>query len=179
MPQAELLPNNSFENDVQKRMLPDIERCGGNAVFDRVNSPQSAWHLDTNGYEFLKIPPLRDQLRAGTLLNQDDRKTRIGQFNADVVLIMDLTDWAAGRYGYLHTSVWDLRTQKLVWSARSTVRLGVLTPNSSDANAFTKNLMRKLRDDGMVPACGDASQAVGATTGHNDGSAPDATPPSH
>jgi len=178
----------SLDNDVQKRMIPDIERCGGHAVFERVNAPGSAWtavpflyfnHTETYG---ANTQPLAGPLL--TLLNQDDRKTRIGDFKADVVLTTDLTTWLNGR-GVVDSGVWDLRTKKFVWTARSAVNWAnwPVDARSMSADGFVTDLMRKLRDDGMVPACGDestgASQAVGAATGHNDGSAPNGTAPSH
>ena len=176
----------SLDNDVQKRMIPDIERCGGQAVFDRVNAPESAWTLVPYAYDDENDPlyaqvntqPLAGQLL--TLLNQDDRKTRIGDFKADVVLTMDLIRWQNG-WAVVQSRVWDLRTKMVVWKAYSSGNWGV--PLSMSADGFVTDLMRKLRDDGMVPACGDestsASQAAGAATQHNDGSAPNGTAPSH
>jgi len=163
-------------------------------MFDRVDSPDSAWvthtdevdETDSNGiittryesYIEKDAQPLADQFLAGVLPNQDDRKTRIDQFKADVVLTMDLT----GLGGNVDSRVWDLRTKEFVWSAISDV-YGRSFADRRFADAFTNDLMRRLRDDGMVPACADpstsASQAAGAATEHNDGSAPNGTAPSH
>ena len=175
----------SLDNAVEKRMIPAIERCGGQAVFDRVNAPESAWtyvpyaYDDENDplYAQVNTQPLAGQLL--TLLNQDDRKTRIGDFKADVVLTMDLIRWQNG-WAVVQSRVWDLRTKMFVWKAYSSGNWGF---PSMSADVWVTDLMRKLRDDGMVPACGDestsASQAAGAATEHNDGSAPNGTAPSH
>ena len=181
----------SLDNDVQKRMIPDIERCGGHAVFDTVNAPQSAWrdvpyvYNDDTIYYSANTQPLAGQLL--TLLNQDDRKTRIGDFKADVVLTMDLTSWLRRPgLGRVDSNILDLRTKKFVWTAKSYVEAWGNWPvgaRSMSADRFVTDLMRKLRDDGMVPACGNEStgacQAAGAATEHNDGSAPSGTAPSH
>jgi len=183
---APVLGGISLDNDVQKRMIADIERCGGHAVFDRVNAPESAWTYVSYAYDDDNDPlyyRANTQPVAGhvlTLLNQDDRKTRIGDFKPDVVLTMDLQKWLAPQ-GVVDSNVLDLRAKKYVWRAKSTVGWGY--PYSMSADVFVTDLMRKLRDDGMVPACGDgstsASQAAGAATEHNDGSVPNGTTPSH
>jgi hypothetical protein len=128
----------SFANELQKRMVADIESCGGHAVFERVSL---------------------------TELNQADRNTRIDQFKADVVLTIQLTGGetmdGAVVAGNVDSKVWDVSTKKIVWRGSSAMHMGTLTPASTTAESLYKDLMPKLRYDGMVPACGNQYTAAG------------------
>jgi hypothetical protein len=121
----------SFTNELQKRMVAGIESCGGHAVFDRV----SAMELD-----------------------RTTRDNQIAQFKADVVLSMQLASWETSEEavisGNVDSRVWDLSTKKVVWRASSTMHMGGLTPASTQAESLYKELIPKLRSDGMIPACG-------------------------
>jgi hypothetical protein len=115
-----------FEDELQKRMIPDIESCGGHAVFDRVSLE----------------------------LNQDEEETRIDQFKADIVLMMQLPDIEPqDGLADVDSEVWDVSTKKVVWRANTELPMVTAALRSTRVEAFHKDLMAKLRQDGMVPAC--------------------------
>jgi hypothetical protein len=115
-----------FEDELQKRMIPDIESCGGHAVFDRVSLE----------------------------LNQDERQTRIDHFKADIVLMMQLPDIELEPgLADVDSEVWDVSTMKVVWRANTELGAAGAISRSALVEAFHKDLMARLRQDGMVPAC--------------------------
>ncbi len=120
----------SFAEELQKRMVADIESCGGHVVFDRVGA---------------------------TELDQDRRRQQIQEFKADVVLTMELANWETMQGSVVGASVdsrvWDVSTKKVVWRGNSTIRTGTITPASTKAESLYKDLMPRLRADRMIPSC--------------------------
>jgi hypothetical protein len=119
----------SFSDELQKQMIAGIERCGGHAVFDRVSA---------------------------TELDRTARDNQIAQFKADVVLSMQITSWETSEgsivSGNVDSRVWDMSTKKVVWRGSSTMHMGITLP-SMQADSLYKDLVPKLRSDGMIPAC--------------------------
>jgi hypothetical protein len=120
----------SFSNELQKQMIAGIESCGGHAVFDRV-SP--------------------------TELDPTMRNRQIAEFKADVVLSIQLANWETQDgsiiSGNVDSRVWDVSTKKTVWRASSSMHMGTITPASTQADSLYKDLIPKLRSDGMIPSC--------------------------
>ena len=130
-----------FENELQRQMLTDIQGCGGAAVFERVNP---------------------------TELSSNERRNRVEQFKADIVLTMQLTSWetqdGAPVSANIDSKIWDVSTKKVIWRGSSAMHMGTLTPGTTTAASLFKELMPKLRADGMIPVCGGPQLA----TTHNN-----------
>jgi hypothetical protein len=124
----------SFSDELQKRMVAGIESCGGQAAFDRVSE---------------------------TELDQTARNNQIKDFKADAVLSMQLTSWETmdGQItsANIDSKLWDVTTKKAVWRANSKMHMGELTPASTKADSLYKELVPKLRADGMIPSCASSA----------------------
>jgi hypothetical protein len=74
---------------------------------------------------------------------------------------MQLTNWetldGSMISANLDSRVWEVSTRKTVWRASSHMQMGGLTPASTKAESLYKELVPKLRSDGMIPSCASSA----------------------
>jgi hypothetical protein len=125
----------TFADEFRQVFDTEITRCGGSVQFSRI-----------------------------TTLERDasQRNTEIAQFKPDVLIFLHLTHTTIDNYGQLlqatvDTQVLDAEQKKVVWRGNSSMQAGgMFTPSSTRAQSLSKDLLVKLRQDGMVPACAAA-----------------------
>jgi hypothetical protein len=125
----------TFADEFRQVFDTEISRCGGNVEFSRI----TALELDSS-----------------------QRNAEIDQFKPDALIFLHLTHTTIDTYGQLlqatvDTQVIDPEQKKVVWRGNSNMQAGgMFTPSSTRAQSLSKDLLLKLRQDGMVPACSAA-----------------------
>jgi hypothetical protein len=94
-------------------------------------------------------------------LEPEAEKGRVAAFKPDVIMLIDFAGGTRFGSGYeqawnparIDTQLWEPGSTQLAWRAASEVRTTGWEAGSSRADSFTKDLIERMRADGVFPSC--------------------------
>ena len=91
-------------------------------------------------------------------LDPSGQTSEIRAFNPDVVMSMNFAGGTRDQYGgwlpaRIDVRLWQPGAKQLAWRDTSSVSAGGLTPVSARVESFVKDLIQRMRTDGVFPEC--------------------------
>lgn len=134
-----------FEDDFEPLLTHDIQACGGEVAYHRVEASDATNPLSLDG------PGAAQQAATKAIF------TQITAYAPDAVLFMRIS-YRSLLNGMLNgvtinSKVFDYKTQKPVWAGVSSFGFAPASSNATRAKVLHDDLAPKLRHDGLIPDC--------------------------